>query len=265
MEKFKILYQKIKNIYVKVSAKRYSTMAGTLVFFLLLSIIPFIFITTLLFNAFNVDFEWFFELEIFSNYQKIIGILLESANNASKGMSVFFILTAIYSSTNFFYHMRRSGEIIYDYDRKKGGLVIRLSAAIFVILIMFIGVVFGGIFLAFQDAFGAILPSVFVRILIYVAVLSLCYLIIILLNFYICPYKNKLKNTLKGSLFTLLFWTISSVLFSVYTNFSNFERLYGAFAFIMVFLFWLYLMMQGVIIGVILNMKDTISKKEKSY
>jgi YihY family inner membrane protein len=258
--------QKIKNAYLKITAKRYSTFAGTLVFFLLLSIIPFVFILILLFNAFNVDFQWFFELEIFSDYKKIIGILLDSAEGATQGTSIFFIITAIYSSTNFFYQMRRSGELIYNCNRKKAGLILRFSAAIFVIILMFIGVIFGAIFFSFQNIFGELLPSVFIRILIYCGVGLVIFFVLILLNLYICPYKNTINNTLKGSLFTLIFWSASSVVFSLYTNYlSNFERLYGAFAFFMVFILWLYLIMQGLIIGVILNMKDTILKKEKSY
>ena len=266
MQKFRIIYLKFKNAYIKVSAKRYSTLAGTLVFFLLLSIIPFIYITTLLFNMFNVSFDWILQLDMLSDYQKVIGIFLDLAKSATSGTSIFFIISAIYSSTTFFYHMRRSGEIIYNYERKKGGVLIRFSAAVFVIIIMFIGVIFGGIFVAFQVTYEHILPSIFYRILVYIGVLGLAYFIIMLLNLYICPYKNKLKNTVNGSLFTLIFWTAAFILFTLYINYlSNFEKLYGAFAFIIIFIFWLYILMQGLIIGVILNMKDTIVKKDKSY
>ncbi len=91
-------------------------------FFLVLSIVPFLFWLTLIFGRLNIDYDQIFELEIFSGIRDFLFYLRDSAQSATVGASVILLATTLYSSTNLFYHMRRSGEIIYDYKRKKGGI-----------------------------------------------------------------------------------------------------------------------------------------------
>lgn len=260
------LYKKAMRIYKRVTSKKYSTMAGTLVFFMLLSIIPFIYITSLLFSSFSISYEWLIKLGIFDSYRKVLELLLQTVESASKSASLFFVLSAVYSSTNFFYHMRRSGEIIYNYKRKKSGVLIRLSSTVLVVLIMLGSIAIGGVLFFLSGIFEQILPSPLYRAAIYAALAALCFAAIVILNLYICPYRNELKNTLKGSVFTLVFWAVSSVGLALYAKYAaGMQRLYGAIAFVMVFLFWLYFIMQGLLIGVIINMKETKMCEEKKY
>ena len=105
-------------------------------FFLVLSIVPFLFWLTLIFGRLNIDYDQIFELEIFAGIKEFLFYLRDSAKSATVGASVILLATTLYSSTNLFYHMRRSGEIIYDYKRKKGGIVLRFSALVLIFIVM---------------------------------------------------------------------------------------------------------------------------------
>lgn len=54
--------------------------------------------------------------------------------------------------------------------------------------------------------------------------------------------RLKIKDVIGGSIFSTLFWLISSFLFSFYVNnFSNYTLIYGSIAGIIVFLLWLFI------------------------
>ena len=117
--------QKIIETFKLYSDKRFSTIAGTLVYFLLMSIAPFTLWLTLVFG--NVDVERFLSNELFESISPFLRSLKHSAESAASGAGLIFLATSLYSSTNFFYHLRRSGEIIYDSPRVRGGFKLRLS------------------------------------------------------------------------------------------------------------------------------------------
>ena len=72
-------------------------------------------------------------------------------------------------------------------------------------------------------------------------------------------YQNSVVN--KGALFTTLFWYIITIGFTIYVNiFTNYKAIYGALTFFIVFMIWIYLLAQGLVIGVILNFYE----KEKN-
>ena len=134
MEKVVSILAAIKN---KVAAtvkfysdKKFSTIAGTLVYFLLMSIAPFTLWLTLVFG--NVDAERILSLELFESVSPVLRYMKQSAESAVSGAGIIFLLTTLYSSTNFFYHLRRSGEIIYDSKRIKEVLKLRLVSVLLI-------------------------------------------------------------------------------------------------------------------------------------
>ena len=120
--------------YKLYSDKRYSTIAGTLVYFLLMSIAPFMLWLTLILG--NFDLQSIISNPYFEAVEPLLEYLRQSAQGAAKGAGAILIITSLYSSTNFFYHLRRSGEIIYESDKAKGGIKLRLSSAIVVVALI---------------------------------------------------------------------------------------------------------------------------------
>ena len=246
-------FKKVRGTFSYLSAKKYTTLAGTMAFFLVMSVVPFLFWLTLIFGKLNIDYTQLLELEIFIEFKSILLYFRDSAQNATAGASVVLLATTLYSSTNLFYHMRRSGEIIYDSTRKKGGWLIRLSAVVFIFIVMILFLAGVTLFLLGNSLLSRLFPSFVAQVSVYALFGVFMFGLLLLLNLYICPYRIGVKNAVWGSLLTLLLGGIASFGFTVYVNFGSMEKLYGAAVFLILFLLWLYLLMICFVIGVILN------------
>ncbi len=253
--KFQIVdaVQKIRSSFSYLSSKKYTTIAGTMAFFLVMSVVPFLFWLTLIFGRLNIEFEQIFDLEIFNEFKEVFLYLRDSAKSATAGASIVLLVTTLYSSTNLFYHMRRSGEIIYEIRRKKGGLLVRLSAVILIFIVMALLVVGLSFFLLGTALLRRFFPSFIAQVAVYALFGIVVFALLIILNFYICPYRVRFKDIVWGSLLTLFLGGIASFGFTIYTHFSSMEKLYGAAVFLILFLLWLYLLMICFVVGVILN------------
>ena len=236
-----------------LSSKKYTTLAGTMAFFLVMSVVPFLFWLTLLFGKLHIDYEPILELEFFADFKEIILYFRDAAESATAGASVVLLATTLYSSTNLFYHMRRSGEIIYECGRRKAALLVRLSALVLIFAVMLLLLAGVSLFLLGTALLPRILPSFAAQIAVYALFGAVVFALLLLLNVYICPYRVGVSDVVWGSLLTLLLGGIASFGFSVYVRFSSIERLYGAAVFLILFLLWLYVLMTCFVVGVILN------------
>ena len=246
-------YAKVRAAFSYLSAKKYTTLAGTLTFFLVMSVVPFLFWLTLLFGRLHIDYEPILELEFFADFKEIILYFRDAAESATAGASVVLLATTLYSSTNLFYHMRRSGEIIYECRRKKAALLVRLSALALIFAVMLLMLAGVSLFLLGSALLPRILPSFAAQTAVYALFAAVVFALLLLLNVYICPYRVGAGDVVWGSLLTLLLGGIASFGFSVYVRFSSVEKLYGAAVFLILFLLWLYVLMTCFVVGVILN------------
>ncbi len=236
------------------SDKRFSTLAGTLVYFLLMSVTPFLFWLALIVG--EIDFSALSDNEIFAAVTPVLEYLQTSATGATGGAGIILLVTSLWSSTNFFYHLRRSGEIIYDSRLKKGGLSLRFSSllAVFatIILIAFAAAVpFVGI-----GVLSSIMPQWLAQCISIVFLTMSAFFIALFLNIFACPYNLGFENTVQGVFLTVALWLTFAVGFTVYLRFANPQRLYGAIAAVIVFLLWCYLMVNSLVIGIIYNRKN---------
>lgn len=236
------------------SDKRFSTLAGTLVYFLLMSVTPFLFWLAIIVG--EIDLSAFTDNEIFAAVTPVLGYLQTSAKGATGGAGIILLVTSLWSSTNFFYHLRRSGEIIYDSRLKKGGLSLRFSSllAVFatIVLIAFAAAVpFLGL-----GVLTAIMPNWLAQCISIVFLTMSAFFIALLLNVFACPYNLGFENTVPGVFLTVALWLVFAVGFTVYLRFADPQRLYGAIAAVIVFLLWCYLMVNSLVIGIIYNRKN---------
>ncbi|MDE7082329.1 MAG: YihY/virulence factor BrkB family protein [Clostridia bacterium] len=233
------------------SDKRFSTIAGTLVYFLLMSIAPFTLWLTLVFG--NVDAERFLSHELFDSVSPVLRYMKQSAESAVSGAGIIFLLTTLYSSTNFFYHLRRSGEIIYGSKRVKEGIKLRLVSLLLIAATIVLVALTAALSVAGATVLNAFLPEILSNIISLIFLTALLFVVAIVLNLVACPYKLKISQVLTGSLLTTVLWLIFSVGFAVYTQFANPERLYGRIAALIIFLLWSYVMISCFVIGMIKN------------
>ncbi len=263
MEKLRGLYRYLREKYDLLSLKKYSTIAGTLVFFLIMSIVPLSFWLTLLIGRLPLQTEEVLSLPVFSSVKDILFYVQREAANATTSASVILIFTTLYSSTNLFYQMRRSGELIYDFHPEGQGLKLRFSALVLLIVVMGTVIGFLLVFAFGSFLFSRLLSQTWERVADYLLLTGAAFFLVLLLNIYVCPFKTKARFFLRGTIVTVLGWALAIVGFSVYLKISNVRRLYGALSTIIVFLLWLYLLMIGFIVGVILNSEKILKGNKK--
>ncbi len=263
MNKVKKAYLFLKEKYSLLSVKKYTTIAGTLVFFLIMSIMPLAFWLTLIIGKLPVDTEQILSLSVFSSVKGVLSYVQKEATTATTGASIILIVTTLYSATNLFYQIRRSGEIIYDFHEEKQGLRLRVGALVLLIIILASAVAALLVFALGSFLFSKILSTVWEKIADYTLLAGVAFLLVLLLNMYICPYKEKASSFLLGTGVTVVAWVGAVVGFSVYLRISNVSRLYGALSTAIVFLLWLYVLMICFIVGVILNSEKILRKRNK--
>ena len=267
MQRLRAAYRYVREKYDLLSLKKYTTIAGTLVFFLIMSIVPLAFWLSLLVGKLPVHTEEVLSLPVFESVKDVLLYVQKEAQNATTGVSVILIVTTLYSSTNLFYQMRRSGEIIYDYYRERQGLRLRIGALVLLLIVMVSVIVFLLIFALGSFVFSRILTPAWELLASYALLGATSFFLALLLNIYICPHKVKLRAFLPGTFLTVLSWIVAVIGFSVYLKLSNLTRLYGALSTLIVFMLWLYVLMICFIAGVIFNservelLRKTIKKR----
>lgn len=243
--------QRLFRFFKYFSDRRFSTIAGTLVYFLLMSIAPFILWLTLVFG--NIDLERFFSHELFESVSPFLRYIKDSAESAASGAGIVFLVTTLYSSTNFFYHLRRSGEIIYGSTRNKEGIKLRLVSLLLIILAVILVALTAAISVAGKKALDGLMPFYVSDTVSCVFLTAAAFTVILVLNIFACPYKYKAGEMVPGSLLTTALWVIFLIGFTVYMQFATPEKLYGKIASLIIFLLWCYVMMCCFVIGLIYN------------
>lgn len=233
------------------SDRRFSTLAGTLVYFLLMSIAPFMLWLTLVFG--DLQTNTLFSNELIENVSPFLRYLKNSAESAASGPGIVLIVSSLYSSTNFFYHLRRSGEIVYNSSGVKGGFKLRLLSLVYIAVAILLVAFIGAVSVVGTEILDSFMPFYVSDIISSVFLTALAFAVALLLNLIACPYKIKVEEALCGSLLTTALWLVFLVGFGIYTKFATPEKLYGKIASLIVFLLWCYIMMSCFVIGMINN------------
>lgn len=263
MEKLKTAYQYVREKYRLLVEKKYTTLAGTLVFFLVMSIMPLAVWLTIVFGRLRLPVDSLLEMPVFSSVKNVLLYIRQEAQTQTKGASFFLIATALYSATGLFYHLRRSGEIVYCYTRLKSGWKIRISAVFITFAVMFLSAL-GVLVIAVGSLLLNKLFSFWLATALgYFLMIVVCFFLVVLLNAYACPYKVPIKDYLFGSCLTATAWSIALIGFAVYLKFGNSGRLYGALSAVIVFMLWLYVLTVCFVSGMILGSEKIKAKESK--
>ncbi len=262
MEKLRSVYEYLRKKYELLSLKKYTTVAGTLVFFLIMSIVPLSFWLTLVIGRLPISADDVLELPIFESVKDVFLYVQREARSATAGASVILVFTTLYSAANLFYQMRRSGEIIYGRSFEHKGLRLRLGAVLLLFIVMAAIILFLGVFAVGNFLFSRILSGAWELFADYLLLAAVSFFMVLLLNIYICPHKEKIKVFLPGTGLTVLLWMGAVIGLSVYLKLSNMTKLYGALSTIIAFLLWLYIMMICFIVGVIFNSERVENRRE---
>ncbi len=236
-----------------LTANKYTTISGALAFFLVMSFVPFFFWLTTLFARSGIRPEAVLELELFGWAKEFLLLIIQNAEKTyAAGAGILFVVTTLFSSTSFFYHLRRSGEILYNYRRRKKGWKVRLSAIFLTLAVLLFFFLAGAAFIG-AGIYLKFLPRPVFYLVIYSMIFAVGFFAAWILNSYICPYRCRPRDILLGSLLTALAWMAASGIFALYFELGNKEKLYGALTFVIVFFIWLYWMMICFTAGAVFN------------
>ena len=243
---------KIKKYNAFKVRKKTVTFAGALVFFTLLALVPTLYLFSLTLSLFGKELSLLSGFYITEEFLVVKDFLVLAAKNIGAGGSVIAGFIAVYSSASIFVHLRFVGEAIYNHTTVKPLLLRLLSiigAIVISLIISFLIVVYGLI-----SPFTVKLLGGLGIVANYLIALAIIFVAVMLINLFACPYKLKLKEALKGSLFTCVFGVIFTVIFVIYLKcFASYDKIYGKIAVIPIFFIWLFIVMRCVVGGIALN------------
>ena len=231
--------------YKRLMKKSYSTLSGSIAFFLIINGGSIAYLIMLIADLFDFKFE--VSNPTLNTFLRSIESRVDYSNSF---FAIFFIITSIYGASSLFFHLLKTGEMIYEEVNDKFTIIRRLTAIIFLLATIFIIELFFILLVLGDNVF----PNYFWHVIKYIILLFIPYFISICINFFVTPHSVKFKEINKGACFTTLFWYVVTIGFTIYIKvFTNYKAIYGALTFFIVFMIWIYLLAQGLIIGIILN------------
>lgn len=235
----------VRKIYHLIVGTKIPTLSGSLCFFLILNGGSYLFLFVSLFSYLPLDV--FEILNPYLNDGGIKDILVYLLNHhSSLSSSIFLLISSIYSSSSLYYHFLEACELITK-QPFKATFGKRIQALILVPIMLVILLALLLVIYFLIQVLGYY---------IYILLFVFMYLIILLLN-KIALRIYPLKRLLKGTTFSFIYILIFSISFIFYLNiFSNFKIVYGYLSFFIILLFYLYVNIIGIFLGIYINCKN---------
>lgn len=239
--------------------KRLTTVAGAWVFFFLTSVVPLVFLLITAFGVFGVDITLDLVSRLPEEFRATGEAIATTAQKATSEITIFFITSVILSCTTLLNQMSKDGDSIYGIKSKiKRGLLRRVWAfiALAVLFLIFLGLALAFSFgtTLFQDRLYNMNNQLILTIISFSLVISFGYVIIIVLNKFISPVRLKVKQVWLGSFISLFVIVLGTISYMIYLRtYNSYNAFYGSLAAILIFLLWSYIVMLGLVFGVILN------------
>lgn len=246
--------------------------AGSIAFSFFMALFPFaLFILNLIpyipIENFQEDFLSFVETSVPpSTYGAVESILIDIMNNSYKSllstgvlMSIFLMsngVNAIVSGFESSYHISNTRNFIRQY------LVALLLSLVMSVMLLFSLAVFLTIevYMHFSDY------PVLARVIRYVFIVSMIFLISCILYKYGAKETKKIHFFSIGAFFTTLLVIITSYGFGIYvTRFAQYNELYGSIGTLLVFMIYIWINCMILLLGFELNASIHRLKKNNSY
>jgi len=260
-------------LYIKGIIKgAFTYRAGSIAFSFFMALFPFaLFILNLIpyipIENFQEDFLSFVETSVPpSTYGAVESILIDIMNNSYKSllstgvlMSIFLMsngVNAIVSGFESSYHISNTRNFIRQY------IVALLLSLIMSVMLLFSLAVFLTIevYMHFSDY------PVLARIIRYVFIVSMIFLISCILYKYGAKETKKIHFFSIGAFFTTLLVIITSYGFGIYvTRFAQYNELYGSIGTLLVFMIYIWINCMILLLGFELNASIHRLKKNNSY
>lgn len=267
--KMKKLIQNIKTIIEEFFSTEMTIYSANAAFFLVISSIP---IFMLLFSTIslipNVQIEDFITNInlLFPNLpyvRRVLMYIMSIARGlATKDVISINVITALITGSTALYSFSIGIRRIHNITRKSSYISLRILAFfnMFVffmaIIIMLIAFIMGSMILGYVKEYIPFAEDIIDRVLSYKYLVAFIMLFVLMISLYATStnFERKFKHNYIGALIATSLWLIVSNLFSLYfKNFPLNASLYGSLAGIVVVLLWLYLCINIVFLGAVIN------------
>lgn len=244
-----------KDFFKFISEQRVTTVAAAWVYYFLTALLPLAFLLITAFGVFKVDLTAELIRKLPEEFRQAGEVIVNTAKNASGGITVFFIITVFFSGSALLNQMIKDGEHFYGLIAKRRGGILRRLLSIGALGVLFCAFLAAALLITFGSKVSELIGlasknNLFAEILSFSFVILFIYGIIILLNALISPVKLKFSNLLTGAFVALAITVIGSLAFMLYLRFfANYNKFYGSLAAIIVFLLWAYIVMLGISVG----------------
>ena len=246
-------FTRVKEFICFSSMKKTSTLAGALVYFTVLGAVPSIFLISAALSVFGAEFDDAARIFMSEKALNLISFAGDAAKKYGSGGGIIAGAVALYSAANVLYHLRRAGEMIYNFKPAKS-LLLRLITLLIMIAAIAVFSILVFLYLTVQKYLQAVLGGAAGKVINAAAFFGGAFLFVTAVNFYVCPFKTTLKEVAVGSIYTVCFsFAVSRVFFFYIENFSNYYEIYGKIASAFLALSLTYLIMKGLLGGISLN------------
>lgn len=260
-------YQYIIKWFVKkFSENTLSVHSAHVVFFIIVSFFPFVmfFFTLLKYTPLSEDnIIKMLESIVPASFNKVLTSWINEAYKQSSGTIISItVITTLWSGSKGFMGITYGLDKIYGAKNRRNWFLNRLSSLAYtiafaiILLISLIVLVYGNKILLAIDSFLSIETPLFIGIFSLRSILgfTIFFLFFLLLYAFIPDRKTKMKQQIPGALFTSVLWILFSYIFSIYVDyFTNFSSVYGSLTYIVLIMLWLYICMDILFIGALIN------------
>ena len=248
-------------------SKKSATLSGAIVYFIIIGLVPIAYLSSLMLSILGKELGEVLTPFIYPELKEVFLYVIQTAKNLGGVGNLVAGFVALYSSANVLFHLKSSGEVIYNYYTKNS-IFKRLISLILTFVIICALSMFFALYVAFIPVINENLNGYASSVLNIAVLLVTAFILSVLLNFYVSPYKVEFREVMFGSMYTCAFSLISSAVFFIYIKyFAIYSKIYGAIAVILVFLSWLYLIVKAFIDGIVLNvyLMGKSTRRKKTY
>lgn len=271
-------WKRIWEIVEKIMGDHVSAYAAQSAFFMMLSLVPIIFLLMSLVRVTPITQTDIMNVihEVFPT--TIRNTMLSIVNEVYRqtGTTISFtILVAFWSAGKGVLAMANGLNCIRGLQETRNYIFLRLRAAFYTVLFL-LAIILTLVVMGFGNSISLLVKEhlpVITYIIEFVIEIRTVVMVFALVVFSISIYeflpnkRGKLIEQLPGAIFTALGWTFASFLFSVYLDiFKGFSNLYGSLTTIVIIMLWLYFCMYVMLMGGELNdlLAKHIDKHKKS-
>lgn len=268
--KEKILF--IRDFCKEVSKDDLYSIANTITYRLVLSILPLLIFVISIIGFFNIESEWILQQVgdkfPFFVYDIVEVFVYEVIDTKNITVFSFSLLIALYTLSSSVLSIIKGINKTYGYVDTRSKFMVRIISVIWIFLFTF-GMLFALLALVFGGSIYSLLFPFFDFTISLIEFERLSYMasVFILMISIIVIYKVAINNTVSiinlipGALITIVGWLLASQLFDIYiNNFSRYSTVYGGIGSVFILMIWLnmisFIMLVGSKFNAMLKIED---------